>query len=499
MINPFLLSSTALNELRTGNVIVDMVLASIVTAFFAWLLTYNWIEMLRVYCAKREEDKLMKTRITKSKEQTDRQRDGAIFCYDLVLEYIESRMDDIECNQRKMFVYDKRDASRFIDRYECEHATAAFFPEIRFTLDNLVFSMEKTKKKTPKEKKPTKEETEENDNDAGAIDEKYPDLFIYHDTVEEIQTFMDQVFEFIRKKYKYDDDGLVSFLYKYREGDYIDSQVFRSAVFPCSFDSLCVPSTERKDLQRLCHDFKHKQGHYDPQNNKPYSLTLLFTGPPGNGKTATIQMLISYFDVKRVQVVNTISMFRKDHDLRHLLFNKSTDLELIVFEELDAGDCERILECRKSKEVRKLTIKKDGITAIVKEKDASISSSMSDSRSSFTLSTWLDTFNGLMIMNNKIIIMTTNHLEYLDPAVYRRKRVTSIIHFDNVTHESLEQFMQLFWPEPEEKYDTSFLPPKTINHALLWDVKDLHKPVSRQDFLEKLQYEMQKENKLLQK
>jgi SpoVK/Ycf46/Vps4 family AAA+-type ATPase len=97
-----------------------------------------------------------------------------------------------------------------------------------------------------------------------------------------------------------------------------------------------------------------------------------------------------------------------------------------------------------------------------------------------------------MTLNNRIVIMTTNHMEALDPALYRRQRVTRICTFEHVTHANLATFISRFWtpPTPEQ---LAFIKEGVYSHALLWDVKEMFTPATTEEFLKHLEQECAKE------
>jgi len=500
----FLVVNEAFSSLRTGNVILDIILASLITSFMAYVMTQDWKEWYEYLFTQDRNKYQFKTVINRTKNQPQRNREAACLCYAVIEEYVDSRMADIDTYDKKMFVSHKKGIQLYIDIDECKDGQVIFFPKNSFELDNMMFVIKEPKKETKGKvvRKENNEEEEENEINEATFD----DLVIHHHSQEDLEQFMRKAMQFVTDKHKINDEDQVKFLYNYRAENYIKQNVYRSKLIPRQFDHMCIPSKEIKTLKNLCSNFLHKNGVYAPELQKPYSMTLLFTGPPGNGKTAAIQTLIQYFNIKKVNVIPSISIFSKDSEFRDIFFNDSSeDLEMIVFEELDAGDTGKILKKRSEKMKHEEDEKWDGVAKKSKKSRRKSEDSdyvtFSSSCNDFSLTTWLDTFNGLMTLNNRIIILTTNHIEYLDPAIYRRKRVTKVVHFGHITKESVKSFMSKFWKVPDFSW-SELLPSfceKTFCHALLWDVKEMYEPKTALDFLKCLEQELQMEKQTLQK
>lgn len=84
--------------------------------------------------------------------------------------------------------------------------------------------------------------------------------------------------------------------------------------------------------------------------------------------------------------------------------------------------------------------------------------------------------------------MTTNHLDYFDPAVYRHQRVTKIIHFGPVSPETFDVFMKNHFPHAKNKLVSKIKARLTqglcIHHAELYDLFFAHPKC--QKFLEQV-------------
>jgi len=206
-------------------------------------------------------------------------------------------------------------------------------------------------------------------------------------------------------------------------------------------------------------------------------------------------MLINYFNIEQVRVVPSLSVFKSDEQLRQTFFggNKSSrrsdrqktgdqneiqDLKMIVFEEIDAGDKGKILQDRKIKAKEKGK-SHNALANLIKsdpESKPSIRKDRDDSvifnSSTLSLSAWLDVFDGLMALQNKIVVISTNDKAYLDPAVYRKRRVTMCIEFQCVSRETFTDFVSQRFPGLESKRTEDLCEAVSegeLNHAELYD------------------------------
>ena len=154
----------------------------------------------------------------------------------------------------------------------------------------------------------------------------------------------------------------------------------------------------------------------------PPKLGLLLTGPPGSGKSSTIYAIAEetkkhIFSIN-LQTMNDLTIVGHIQHLRN---------RVIVFEDIDCVDFvrNRTIHTNSKKSDKKSKNKKDHVSMDV----------------------FLEILDGYTYLQNCIIIMTTNHMEIIDPAVIRPGRIDHIINFDLC---DTYQFRNIF------KYYTSY-------------------------------------------
>jgi chaperone BCS1 len=131
----------------------------------------------------------------------------------------------------------------------------------------------------------------------------------------------------------------------------------------------------------------------------PNKLCLLLHGEPGTGKTTTIITTASYFgrDIFYVSLKNI-----SNNDLK-MIFDyvneKHSNQGIIVLNNLDSG---------------------------------------------LTLDFFLNVLDGTLTSNNSIVIMTTNHLDKINPVIYRAGRVDSLIEMKKSDHTQIKKMFKRF-------------------------------------------------------
>lgn len=140
-----------------------------------------------------------------------------------------------------------------------------------------------------------------------------------------------------------------------------------------------------------------------------YKLNILFEGPPGCGKTTTIKTIASYIDYD----INVLTFDVHTTDTKFMRAIKDIRAKtILVLEDIDCLFVER-----KTNDTNKNMI---------------------------TFSSLLNVLDGLTSKEGLIVIMTSNFKNNLDEALIRPGRIDTIIHFDYITKEQLQQIYMKF-------------------------------------------------------
>ncbi|KAJ3417585.1 hypothetical protein HDV05_000042 [Chytridiales sp. JEL 0842] len=153
----------------------------------------------------------------------------------------------------------------------------------------------------------------------------------------------------------------------------------------------------------------------------PYRRGYLLYGPPGTGKTSFIQALAGHMEYN-ICVMNLSERGMTDDRLAHLLTN-SPPRSLILLEDIDAAFAQRDPN------------EKQGFASMV------------------TFSGLLNALDGVAASEERLVFMTTNHLERLDPALIRPGRVDVKVLLDNVTEAQARTMFLKFYPGEDSLAD----------------------------------------------
>jgi len=165
----------------------------------------------------------------------------------------------------------------------------------------------------------------------------------------------------------------------------------------------------------------------------PYRRGYLLHGPPGCGKTSFITALAGELEYS-ICVLNLSDRSMSDDRLQHRLAD-APENSLILLEDIDA--------------------------AFVSREDSSVNDAAYKGLNRLTFSGLLNAIDGVTSTEGRIVFMTTNYIERLDPALIRPGRVDCIEYIGTCTNYQLSTMFSKFYPhesiEKAEKFSASVL------------------------------------------
>ncbi len=194
----------------------------------------------------------------------------------------------------------------------------------------------------------------------------------------------------------------------------------------------------------------------------PYQRGYLFYGPPGTGKTSTVMALASYLS-EGIYVLNLNEKEMSDKTLFRLLSAVPAG-QIVLLEDVDA---------------------------VFKERKVGDE----DNASHVTFSGLLNAIDGVFTSYGRVLVMTTNHIEKLDPALIRPGRVDKKIYMGYADSEQISSMFRKFFPSASDseldiytnEYKGSQVTTAEVQGHLLECQQDMRKAIDTvKDYISKI-------------
>jgi hypothetical protein len=192
----------------------------------------------------------------------------------------------------------------------------------------------------------------------------------------------------------------------------------------------------------------------------PYNLGIMLYGEPGCGKTRFIKQLMNYTGRHGIDIkLNNKFCF---NELKNIIHSEEItdefiipqDKRVIIFEDIDAM-CDilkdrDLIEKEKNESINKKppSPNLEGFMEINNSTDKKPSSKKNTSSSKLNnnnLSFFLNIIDGLNECSGRIIVMTTNKVDYLDKAIIRPGRIDIKIKFSKYKRKDVCGIINKFW------------------------------------------------------
>jgi chaperone BCS1 len=237
-----------------------------------------------------------------------------------------------------------------------------------------------------------------------------------------LQHFVDDVVQCHIKR-----QGVQSYLYMYNDGwDYLEGYS------PRLLDSVVLEPGEKEYLLQDVARFRKSKQRYE-RLGVPYHRGYLFYGPPGTGKTSLVSALAAYFGLS-IYTVNLADF--NDRSLMTAVNNVPRN-SVLLFEDID---------CMKGSQSRAVADASNGQSGTAPPSAKENASA----QSGITLSGLLNVLDGFHAPTGVLFVMTTNHVEKLDPALLRPGRIDYKLYLGSASnHQKLELYRRFFPDAPE--------------------------------------------------
>lgn len=174
------------------------------------------------------------------------------------------------------------------------------------------------------------------------------------------------------------------------------------------------------------------------QRNIPYKEGFIFYGIPGCGKSYFIFQLASMFDLN-IYYFN-LNSFSNDNEFIKAVV-KQNQPSIMLIEDIDCHDNTQDREINDNSKKNK----SEEVKNIIEDKDKK------DKKTGVSLSTILNVLDGMLSQEGQIIIITTNHMEKLDPALIRAGRFNFKLEFTYLTKDEICLYLNIYYQKTFSK------------------------------------------------
>jgi mitochondrial chaperone BCS1 len=227
--------------------------------------------------------------------------------------------------------------------------------------------------------------------------------------------------------------GVQSYLYIYDDGwDYVEGYS------PRALASVVLQAGEKERLLEDVAQFRRSRERYE-QLGVPYHRGYLFHGLPGTGKTSLVSALAANFGMS-IYVIN-LGEFN-DRSLMSAV-NQVPMNSVLLFEDID---------CMRGSQSREGGDPRNG-----KNANDTLSTKENTPVNVVTLSGLLNVLDGFHAPSGVLFVMTTNHVEKLDPALLRPGRIDYKLFLGKASDQQKVELYHRFFPDASERETREFV------------------------------------------
>ena len=230
---------------------------------------------------------------------------------------------------------------------------------------------------------------------------------------------------------------------------------------------------------KIDHFLKNKEWYFN--KGIPYTLGIGLHGPPGTGKTSFIKAIANY--TKRHIVSISLKMIKTKKQLDAVFFEEryneqnlkgtiTFDKKIIVFEDIDCiGEIVKDRAKKKAESAEKIKTVETLILENLIEKDTvSIKPSLLSEEDPITLDDILNLWDGIRETSGRIMIMSSNHYNDLDPALKRPGRIDIELELSYTSRKTIGEIYEHLFDKPIAPEALELIPDRVYTPAEIINV-----------------------------
>jgi len=483
------LKSSFLFNFRTGNVMIDTMVTGIIIMLSTYFLNIfntlisklDFSELSRRWMSGKSQSKI--TISGKKLQGTDSTRLQYSTNFFAVLYQIKklncvtseiNELSEIPVEEPDGVSYDYDDSSD----WESDVEPGSREKTSRGTATNLIVSQTAPFKMTEDVYGYVNITKENEGNEKNPVKAEEFQITIYSDTLnaDELRVVLESwVTEYEGRLNKHTDKHLKFFLYS-PSGDVTDdyydpTRHYSEFKFESgkTFNNVFYP--EKDDIMSRL-DFFIKNKTWYKQRGIPYTMGFLFYGEPGCGKTSTIKAIANYTQRHIVSV--PLNKIKTAKELLNVFYNTRINYQdiplekrLYILEDIDAADLKDTVGERSEKDKVKDEEENDSSNKEDSGVDLNFLGLLKNTAAfdkkfgvqKLTLAALLEVLDGVMEMEGRMLIITTNYPEKLDKALIRPGRIDMKVHFGPMNGSNIiRMFKHFFERDPPSSITSTDLP-----------------------------------------
>ena len=213
-----------------------------------------------------------------------------------------------------------------------------------------------------------------------------------------------------------------------------NGDLLENKIYPQPLDSLCLDNKVRIEIKKILDGYLNIERLEENRSiGLPHRLVILLHGEPGNGKSKLITSIADHLNLN----INYVNVEQLDMQGLNKALSDSTDMH--VMEDIHS--------------VSAFTNGEPKINIIKNSDEINIEGILSETKPnsdfgrSISLSDFLNVLNGVAPIDRKVIILTTNYIDVIDPAILRPGRIDYVLELPRIHAETANNWLEGHIPD----------------------------------------------------